>query len=42
MATRTVDIHPHVISRDDGRYPQAPLFGMQSDWSRERPSRSTR
>jgi predicted TIM-barrel fold metal-dependent hydrolase len=37
MATRTVDIHPHVISRDDGRYPRAPLFGVQSDWSRERP-----
>lgn len=37
MATRTVDVHPHVISRDDGRYPRAPLFGVQSDWSRERP-----
>jgi len=32
-----VDIHPHVISRDIGRYPLAPLGGKQSDWSRERP-----
>jgi L-fuconolactonase len=37
MATRTIDIHPHVISRDDVAYPRAPLFGTQSDWSRERP-----
>jgi L-fuconolactonase len=37
MATRTIDIHPHVISRDDAAYPRAPLFGVQSDWSRERP-----
>ena len=37
MATRTIDIHPHVISRDDVAYPRAPLFGVQSDWSRERP-----
>ncbi|NKJ44501.1 amidohydrolase family protein [Novosphingobium sp. SG720] len=33
-----VDIHPHVISDDDGRYPPAPLFGKRSDWSQERPS----
>lgn len=32
-----VDIHPHIISNDDGRYPRSPLFGVQSDWSRERP-----
>src|SRR5262252_1767453 len=32
-----VDIHPHIISSDDGRYPRTPLFGVQSDWSRERP-----
>jgi L-fuconolactonase len=37
MAMRTIDIHPHVISRDDAHYPRAPLFGVQSDWSRERP-----
>src|SRR5436189_5959432 len=33
----TIDIHPHVISRDEQRYPRAPLGGRQSDWSRERP-----
>lgn len=35
---RYVDIHPHVISDDEGRYPPAPLFGKRSDWSQERPS----
>jgi len=33
-----VDIHPHIISDDEKRYPPAPLFGKRSDWSRERPS----
>lgn len=33
-----IDIHPHVISDDEGRYPPAPLFGKRSDWSQERPS----
>ena len=32
-----IDIHPHVISEDCSRYPLSPLFGSQSDWSRERP-----
>jgi predicted TIM-barrel fold metal-dependent hydrolase len=32
-----IDIHPHVISPDERRYPRAPLGGKQSDWSRERP-----
>lgn len=32
-----VDIHPHIIASDDGRYPRNPLFGVQSDWSKERP-----
>jgi len=32
-----VDIHPHVISDDESRYPPAPLFGKRSDWSQERP-----
>jgi predicted TIM-barrel fold metal-dependent hydrolase len=32
-----VDIHPHIISNDDSRYPRRPLFGVQSEWSRERP-----
>jgi predicted TIM-barrel fold metal-dependent hydrolase len=32
-----VDSHPHVISTDEARYPRSPLFGVQSEWSRERP-----
>ena len=32
-----VDIHPHVISTDTVRYPNAPVGGHKSDWSRERP-----
>ncbi len=36
--TLVVDIHPHVISADDKAYPRAPLFGVQSDWSKERPT----
>jgi L-fuconolactonase len=38
MASNYVDIHPHVISDDEGLYPPAPLFGKRSDWSQERPS----
>lgn len=38
MASPLVDIHPHVISDDEERYPSAPLFGKRSDWSKERPS----
>jgi L-fuconolactonase len=38
MPATFVDIHPHVISDDEGRYPPAPLFGKRSDWSQERPS----
>lgn len=37
MASTYVDIHPHIISDDEGRYPPAPLFGKRSDWSQERP-----
>ena len=33
----TIDIHPHVISTDTEHYPNAPLGGHKSDWSRERP-----
>lgn len=29
------DIHPHIISDDDVRYPRAPIGGVQSDWSKE-------
>jgi predicted TIM-barrel fold metal-dependent hydrolase len=32
-----IDIHPHVISTDTVRYPNAPVGGHKSDWSRERP-----
>src|SRR5436309_8405952 len=32
-----VDLHSHVIARDEQRYPRAPLGGKQSDWSRDRP-----
>jgi predicted TIM-barrel fold metal-dependent hydrolase len=38
MARTLVDIHPHVISEDDSKYPKAPLGGVQSAWSRERPA----
>ena len=37
MAT-IVDIHPHVISTDNKRFPLAPLGGKQSTWSVERPT----
>jgi L-fuconolactonase len=37
MTATTIDIHPHIISDDTGRYPLAPLGGHQSDWSRTRP-----
>jgi L-fuconolactonase len=37
MVSSFVDIHPHVIADNDGKYPRSPLFGVQSDWSRERP-----
>ena len=33
-----VDIHPHVISTDNKRYPLNPLGGVQSTWSRDRPT----
>lgn len=33
-----IDIHPHIISDDESKYPAAPLFGKRSDWSQERPS----
>ena len=37
MRGRIIDIHPHVISRDEVRYPRAPLGGVLSDWARDRP-----
>jgi L-fuconolactonase len=36
--TKIIDIHPHIISDDETRYPPAPLFGKRSDWSQERPN----
>ncbi|SAL55334.1 amidohydrolase 2 [Caballeronia sordidicola] len=35
---KIIDIHPHIISNDERRYPPAPLFGKRSDWSQERPN----
>src|SRR5258706_3323035 len=32
-----IDIHSHVISTDEKRYPRAPIGGHQSDWSQKRP-----
>jgi len=32
-----IDTHAHIISTDTRRYPNAPLGGQKSDWSRERP-----
>jgi len=37
MPSKTIDIHPHIISSDTVRYPSAPLGGRQSDWSQTRP-----
>jgi len=33
-----IDIHPHIVSPDTKRYPLAPLGGIQSAWSSERPT----
>jgi len=33
-----IDIHPHILSDDEQRFPPAPLFGKRSDWSQERPN----
>ncbi len=38
MASQIIDIHPHIISDNETRYPPAPLFGKRSDWSQERPN----
>jgi predicted TIM-barrel fold metal-dependent hydrolase len=37
MTIRFIDIHPHIISDNAGTYARVPLFGVQSDWSRDRP-----
>ncbi|MDR5770059.1 amidohydrolase family protein [Caballeronia sp. LZ028] len=36
--SQIIDIHPHIISDDESRYPPAPLFGKRSEWSKERPT----
>jgi L-fuconolactonase len=33
-----IDIHPHIVSPDTQHYPLAPLGGIQSTWSTERPT----
>jgi predicted TIM-barrel fold metal-dependent hydrolase len=33
-----IDIHPHIVSPDTKRYPLAPIGGIQSNWSSERPT----
>ena len=33
--SKIIDIHPHILSNDETRYPPAPLFGKRSDWSQE-------
>lgn len=38
MTPRIIDIHPHIISADTGRYPIAPQAGQRSNWSQKRPS----
>ncbi len=38
MSGPIIDIHPHIVSTDTRRYPPTPLFGIQSDWSKERPA----
>ena len=37
MASKIIDIHPHIISKDEKKYPIAPLGGKRSVWSAERP-----
>jgi L-fuconolactonase len=36
MRTRIVDIHPHIVSTDEEKYPIAPLEGKRSEWSKKR------
>jgi predicted TIM-barrel fold metal-dependent hydrolase len=37
MASKIIDVHPHIISNDDTKYPITPLGGKRSKWSAERP-----
>ena len=38
MDRTVVDIHPHIISSDDDKYPKSPLGGVRSKWSQARPA----
>ncbi len=38
MTTTIRDIHPHIISTDEVKYPRDPLGGTQSTWSQTRPT----
>jgi predicted TIM-barrel fold metal-dependent hydrolase len=35
MAQKIHDIHPHIISDNETKYPPSPIGGQQSDWSKE-------
>jgi len=37
MASKIIDIHPHIISNDEKKYPITPIGGKRSVWSSERP-----
>ena len=37
MASKIIDIHPHIISKDENKYPITPIGGKRSVWSSERP-----
>lgn len=37
MASKIIDIHPHIISKDEKKYPITPIGGKRSKWSAERP-----
>lgn len=37
MTTEFIDIHPHIIAKDESKYPTSPLFGKQSGWSKDHP-----
>ena len=38
MTSKIIDIHPHIITTDEHRYPRIPLGGKQSTWSQSRPT----
>ena len=38
MTSKIIDIHPHIITTDEQRYPRIPLGGKPSTWSQSRPT----